>query len=274
LRAIDGWRLRHDPWIRRSYGTADLILGVAPYVRHLLSGIPIRRFEVMSETGIVSLPKRTQDHLGTPPGSIRLLFVGRIVRTKGVRDAVRAMRHLSANAGITLDIVGSGEDLPNCQHEAAALGLDDRVVFHGALPREEIDSFYRRADILLFPSLREPSGNVVLEAMAHGLALIVADNGGPAAAVDETCGIRVPVTTPDQYPVDLADAVRRLIQNPALLHRLRQGARSRAEQVFLWDRKIGWMCQQYEQVLSETASANGNPAGSSINRPAEHQCLT
>ena len=80
-RAIDGWRLRHDPWLRAGYARAGLVLGVAPYVAEALAPVPVRRFEV--------LPERS--HQGDAPhverqgetGRLALLHVGRAVRTKG-----------------------------------------------------------------------------------------------------------------------------------------------------------------------------------------------
>ena len=52
LRRLDQLRLRHDPWLRRTYREAACVVGVAPYVGELLAGIGVRRFEVMSTTGI------------------------------------------------------------------------------------------------------------------------------------------------------------------------------------------------------------------------------
>ena len=92
-RAIDGWRLRHDPWLRAGYARAGLVLGVAPYVAEALAPVPVRRFEVLLE----------RSHQGDAPhverqgeaGRLELLHVGRVVRTKGLRDMVRAMAHLA-----------------------------------------------------------------------------------------------------------------------------------------------------------------------------------
>ena len=49
-------RLRRDPSLRRTYQQAGCVLGIAPYVRDRLAGVGLRRFEVMSETGLVALP--------------------------------------------------------------------------------------------------------------------------------------------------------------------------------------------------------------------------
>ena len=87
------------------------------------------------------------------------------------------------------DIVGDGFDLAACTASALESGVSDRVSFHGRQDRPSVHGFYRAADVFVFPSYREPGGNVVFEAMGHELPLIVCDVGGPAAAVDENCAI-------------------------------------------------------------------------------------
>jgi hypothetical protein len=100
LRGIDGWRLRHDPWLRSSFARAGLVIGVAPYVGAALAAVPMQRFEVLLE--------RSHDG-GTPEvkrqaegGRLELLHVGRAVRTKGLRDVVRAMALLGDLPDVTL----------------------------------------------------------------------------------------------------------------------------------------------------------------------------
>ena len=158
-----------------------------------MNGLRIKHFDVLSETGIEALPEAS-DRSGRP--TVRLLYVGRLVRTKGARDAIRAMS-LLRELPVTLDVIGDGFDREPCEALVAQLSLHDRVTFHGRLDRAEVDDYYRAADIFVFPSYREPGGNVVFEAMSHGLPLVVSDRGGPGSAVDDSSGIRVtPVTPP------------------------------------------------------------------------------
>jgi glycosyltransferase involved in cell wall biosynthesis len=248
LRGLDRWRFRFDPLLRRSITAADVVIGVAPYMRDVMSPLRIRRFEVMSETGVEHLPELKASPRPATPGALRLLFVGRIVRTKGLRDAIRALARTGL-PGITLDVVGDGEDLAACVAEAAALGLSERVRFHGRLPRADVDAFYSSCHAFLFPSFREPSGNVVIEALAWGLPVVAADAGGPGFVVDESCGFKVPVTTPDQFADGLGEHLRRLALNPSMLESLSRGARQRVERIALWDRKVEWMCKLYDSVI-------------------------
>jgi glycosyltransferase involved in cell wall biosynthesis len=248
LRRLDLLRIRHDPLLRKTYQGASCVFGIAPYVQEFLAGVALRRFEVMSETGIEQLPA-TVDRTGRE-GDIRLLFVGRLVRTKGARDAIRALG-LAGNVPAVLDIVGDGFDRQACEALTAELGIASRVRFHGWLPREQVHEFYRSADVFVFPSYREPGGNVVFEAMGYGLPLIVSDIGGPGAAVDEKSGFRLHPESPDQYARDIAGAITRLATDAALRAALGEGARKRVADVGLWDSKIA----RLESICAEILAA-------------------
>ncbi len=251
LRSVDGLRIRHDRVLRRTYEQASCVLGIAPYVKDFLSAVPLKRFEVMSETGIDQLAAPV-DRTGRGADPVRLLFIGRLVRTKGARDAIRALG-LLRDVPVALDVVGDGFDRAACEALAADLGLADRVRFHGWLPREQVVGFYQAADVFVFPSYREPGGNVVFEAMAHGLPLIVSDIGGPGNVVNESCGIRLHPISPDQYARDLAAAITRLVADPGLRRSLGDGARRRAAEVALWDSKVARLEAIYADVLAAQA---------------------
>ena len=252
LRAFDRLRFQRDPWLRHTYASADLVLGIAPYVRELIGSVPVRRFACMHETGVESLapppPRRTLLR-----GQLRLLYVGRIVRTKAVRDAVRAMAQVRDLAGVSLDVVGDGDDRAACEAEARQLGLGERVAFHGWQDRPAVQRFYADADVFLFPSFREASGQVVVEAMSHGLAMIVAASGGPGYTVGDTCGIAVPPENPTQFAAGLAAAIRRLADDPTLVRVYGDAARERVASDFLWARKVERMDALYREVAAHPA---------------------
>jgi glycosyltransferase involved in cell wall biosynthesis len=259
LRALDAFRFRHDPWLRASYARAACVLGVAPYVADVLGDIPLRRFEPVLELGIADIPPWMER---TPrPGRLRLLHVGRAVRTKGLRDAVRALAHLADLPGVTLTSAGTGEDLAACREEADRLGVAHRVTFLGRVPRAEVERLYATHDAFCFPSFREPAGNVLYEAMRHGLPVITADRGGPAWIVDESCGIRVPVTDPDRFPRDIAAAIRRIALSPELAQRLGQGARNKVAREGLWPAKADRMLALYEELAAPSRRVANAPKG-------------
>lgn len=256
LRNVDAWRFRHDPWLRASLSQAAVVLGIGPYVGDLLRDVPLRRFLTMADTGVTELPEpvaREADH-----SPVRLLYVGRLVRTKGARDAIAALAHLR-DLPVTLDVVGDGFDRVACEELVRTLGLGDVVIFHGALTRPLIDEHYRRADIFVWPSYREPGGAVPFEAMSYGLPMVVCDRGGPAQSVSECCGFKIVPTTPEQYALDIAQAVRRLVENPRLRLEMGRSAREHVAATGTWDAHVARM----EEIYAEVA---GHAWGSAASR--------
>lgn len=245
LRALDRHLLRRWPALRRSFSNASTVIGIADYVRELLGDIPVQDFRTMSDAGITDLPPASSGSERTE--SVRLLFVGRVIRTKGVRDIVRAIGSLPHGLA-RLDIVGDGYDRAACEKAAADLGVADLVRFYGHVTHEHVAGFYDRADIFVFPSYREAGGIAVIEAMSHGLPVIVADRGGPATSVGQEGGLRIPVQNPEQYASDLAVAIESLARDPQLRASLGRAARVRMESTALWDRRIEEMERIYERV--------------------------
>lgn len=250
LRQLDAWRLRHDPALRRTYESAAIVLGIAEYAQEFLAPLRLNHFEVLSETGLEHLPpphQRLTRNAFSDDDPLRLLFVGRLIRTKGARDLVHAMGLLK-DRPVVLDIVGDGFDAGACRQAAERLGLGARVNFHGWKGREEVLDFYRQADVFAFPSYREPGGNVVFEAMGQSLPLIVCDRGGPASAVDDSCAFRLAARDPAQLAQAISDAVIHLLEHPALVRTMGDAARRRVEQVGLWSHKLDRVSELYDAV--------------------------
>jgi glycosyltransferase involved in cell wall biosynthesis len=249
LRSLDRWRLRHDRFLKHSYRKASALIGVAPYVGELLAPSQPQRFEVMSELGIDDLaPPRPRKMV---PGKLKLVHIGRGVRTKGLRDAVRAIALLPDNLNVQLAAAGQGEEIDICRAEAQQLGVSDRIEFLGQVSRAEVERLYTGADAFLFPSFREPSGSVVFEALRHGLPVITTIVGGPGYVVDETCGLTVPAHSPQQLSKDLADAITRLANDTELRAELSAGAHSRIRSIGLWHTKAHWLFNLYGEVTAQ-----------------------
>jgi len=245
LRALDAWRMRHDRALRRTYESADVVVGVADYVRTFLADLRLKRFEIMSETAVQAVHDPVDRSMRTGP--VRLLHVGRIVRTKGLRDVIRAMAQLR-DLDVVLDVLGDGNDRAACEELIAELGLGERITLHGAVPRSTVDEFYERADVFVFPSYREPGGNVSLEAMSWGLPVIVCRVGGPGANVDESCAISLDAVDPQQLAADCAAAVRELVTDRPRRLRMGEAGREHVLRRHLWEQRIAQMERLYEEL--------------------------
>lgn len=247
LRGLDQLRFKYDPFLRESYRRASLVFGVAPYMQTILRHVPIERFGSFLGIGIDEVAPLVDRN--STPGKLKLLHVGRAVRTKGLRDLIRALAHLREYPGVTLTSIGDGEEISICKKEAARLRVEDRVVFCGKLARNEIEEFYRSSDVFVFPSFRESMGGVLFEAMRWGLPVITVRVGGPDYIVDDSCGLKVDLTNPEIMPEDLASEIKKLLFDPKLRNQMGNAGRAKLLREEMWPVKAQKMLHHYRQLV-------------------------
>lgn len=247
LRALDRARFRFGLRYRRSISGQDLLLVVGEYVIANLPKLHAPRTRVVTELGVDRVVGRRND-IGMS-NVLRLLHVGRFVRTKGQRDLIRALALLRDRPWIQASFVGAGEDLRACQIEARRLCVAHRVRFLGRLQHEDVLHEYTKADLFVFPSFREPSGSVLYEAMAAGLPVVAVDYGGPPSNVPTTAGILVSVGAAASFAGEIAQVIVRLDSDRAKLRELSDGAISHMRQHGLWERKVDRLIDEYNSML-------------------------
>jgi glycosyltransferase involved in cell wall biosynthesis len=181
-------------------------------------------------------------------GPLRLLFVGKIIAWKGIELAIRALRDSGTQA--TLTLIGTGNYLPAAKRLAEKLGLGKRATFLGQITRDQVLMTYREFDAMLFPSLHDTGGFAVIEAMFNELPVICLDCGGPAVAVQDGCGIRVPIGKRNRVIKDLTGAIRQYDQDRQLLLSHGKAARESILERYDWDKKGDQMNEVYEEVFS------------------------
>lgn len=144
----------------------------------IYNGIDLERFH----PGLQQYHRRAmRTHYGITDFSPLLLFVGSGFERKGLETALRAMVGLPVD--VCLMVVGKDSRSRRFERLANRLGIAQRVVFAG--PQQDVAPFYGMADAFIFPSLYEPFGNVVLEAMASGLPIVVSNTCGGADLIDD-----------------------------------------------------------------------------------------
>src|SRR6184192_3950315 len=157
------------------------------------------------------------EKFGAANGQVRLLYVGRISREKDLdvlADAYRRLR--DEGVAVQLFVVGHGP-----YSEAFAQSVPE-AFFTGYLRGKELATAYASADIFVFPSTTDTFGNVILEAQACGVPVIVSDSGGPKELVeDRTNGL----ITRSRDVNDFTQAIRSLATDPALRERMGRFAR-------------------------------------------------
>lgn len=233
------FRARFQQLARQAAGRADLILCVSRFtasqVEEILK-VPAARLRVTPHG--VRMPR-------PGPAAEReplVLHVGAVQARKNLVRLVAAFERvapppwrliLAGGAGY-----GAGEVLERIRRSPAA----ERISAPGWLPGEEIERLYGRAAVFAFPSLDEGFGIPVLEAMAHGAAVLSSTRG----ALPEVCGEAALLVDPSRED-DIAQALESLILDGALRRRLADAGRRRAAE-FPWERTVAETWKAYEEL--------------------------
>jgi len=190
-------------------------------------GIPRERLRILPrglDTALFHPSKRDRgfwESWGLRAGEVAMLFVGRVSKEKNLDLLVAATRRLAeSHAPVRPVIVGDG---PYMAEMRRLLG---DAIFTGYLGGEDLARAYASADFFVFPSTTDTFGNVILEAQASGLPVIVSDVGGPRDLVSH--GVDGYITKA-QDAADLAGAIRNLSLDADLRRRMGESGRARVE---------------------------------------------
>jgi len=158
--------------------------------------------------------------LGLPAADRCLLFVANDYRKKGLRTLLMALAQLPV--GVVLAVVGNAAQIPLFSEQVKTLKLSHRVFFLGSL--SDVGPAYEAADCLVHPTLEDTFAMVVLEAMAHGLPVVVSGPKYCGIAGLLQHGINAVILDDPEDTSQLHQAIGQVLSQPVLRHHLIQGA--------------------------------------------------
>jgi glycosyltransferase involved in cell wall biosynthesis len=226
---------------RRVFANSDGLRGLA------LRTSPDQRIDVIYNGVDVGQFKSEPSTEGTDGNRLRVLCVSRLIDRKGIGYLIEAMARIN-DPKMELDIVGTGVEEGSLKNRAKELSVGG-VRFHGFQSRNSLSEAYRRADVLVLPSLSESLSMALLEGMGCGLAVVASNVGGiPDVVKDGENGILIKPKDSES----LADALIYLKQNPSV--RSEMGKRNAAviRKHFSWNGVV----ERYEEAYREMESRN------------------
>lgn len=238
------------PTTRIVWSAASAVIAVSDGLRDLsLQAIPAVDIQVIPngvDCQYFSPPQTRRRH----DGPTRLLFVGRVVRQKGLSYLLDALAALKSQ-GMTdwrLRIVGDGPTRLRLEAQAAQCGIADWVEFPGWLPFEQIPEEMRSADVFVLPSIVEGMPLVLLQAMASGLPVVATSVSGSVDLVQPgENGLLVPAKT----ATALQEALATLLASRPLRERMGEHSREIALTMD-WSEIAKSYFALYQAVLSNT----------------------
>lgn len=194
-------------------------------------------------------------------GRRRIVSIGRLVARKGIDLTISALAHLD-RAGyedVDLHIIGGAEgsclqydpEAQRLKEVAEELGIADRVILRGRVPRSQMPSIIRSASVVACTPWYEPFGIVPLEAMACGVPVVAAEVGGLAdSVVDGVTGLHVPAHAPKA----IATSIALLLDEPNLGRELGRNGVERVRERYSWSQVAKATEEVYEGIVDSSDS--------------------
>jgi glycosyltransferase involved in cell wall biosynthesis len=191
----------------------------------IYNGVDVGRFSPQKKRNVV----RDKYSLGDKPV---ILSVGCGTIRKGIPFLLRSMRDVRDKIpSARLIVVGPSKYKDQMISTTNELGIEENVIFSGAVPREELPYYYSACDIVAMPSLQEGFPVVVLEAMASGRPVVASRVGGIPEAIET--GSNGILFEPGNV-CELTQALVTLLDNECLRRKMGREARRVAEAKYDW----------------------------------------
>ncbi len=250
------------PLIRRIVKNSDAVTVISTYTGDVLREYVPGVDSVIIPFGAAAVSRSVPSDAPTRSSAddFELLFIGRLVRRKGIDVLLRTMALLNGDPRLHLRIVGGGPEREKLVAEAQRLGVTSRVTFEGVVDSDRVSRLLSSCHALVLPAVvletgeTEGLGVVLIEAMGYGKPVIATSAGGIVDVVaDGDTGLLVP-------PGDataLAGAISRAMDDPQTLALIAQRGTAFAERAFGWDAIVSRLSEVYEHAVNNRSGAKG-----------------
>ncbi len=180
--------------------------------------------------------------------TIHLLYAGVMQPRKGLKIIIDALGE-SDFRDFELVMIGDGSEKKFLEKLTQEYHIEKKVKFMGKLSYDEVNRYYDWADLFLFPSLRDTSGNVILESMSHGTPVVALNHNGASEMITDDCGELIPIQSYNQIKSDYVKIIKKYYENRDLEKKKGIAARRRIEEVYSWDYVMEFIDGVYSKVI-------------------------
>lgn len=241
--------------VKNAFNQADYLMAASKN-----SSIAIKKYyyldvPIVNETGLeIKLIEENKRDFKQP--KLQIVWVGRFIATKFLDLALKSLAKLDKNIEYEFHILGDGENRDYFKKMANELGVNDHCIWHGMIPRDEVQEILGKSHLFFFTSLVEGTSHAVLEAIANKLPILCFDTCGHGAIVNERMGIKISVTNPDESIVKFAEIITDCYYNRERLEECTRTTQEDLDQLS-WNSKAKKMVEVYESLVKRKVKGDG-----------------
>lgn len=181
----------------------------------------------------------------------QICYVGRLLHWKGLNISLNVIKNLSKNKKIIFKIAGNGPYSKYIDNFIYKNDLKDIVIKLGHQNKKQLNTLYRNSDLLLFPSLRDSGGYVLLEAASCNLISAVLNVGGPGQIISNSTGININIKDKNEKQIinELTNKVKQILSDKTLMNKKIKKLRYKLRKKFSWDYKYNFVYKNINKHL-------------------------
>lgn len=242
-KSITEIQFRYKGSVRKAMKCSSAIIASSSGVQRRIQEYYNKQVFQINENGcdfIVSDSKPKKEN-----GQFDIIWCGKFIFHKRFDLALRTIAHLK-DLNVKLHVVGLG-DPGEYEKLVKDLEIEDHVEWHW-VGHEMVNPLMRQADVLLFTSVYDATSRTVMEAIQNQTPVVCFDAYGFGTVVDDTIGIKVPFSNPEQSVKDFAESIRSLYYDRNRLAKLSANCKERIK-LFTWEHEAEQMVEIYKKVL-------------------------
>ena len=234
-------QLKYSVRVRRAINRASYVISASTESKNSFA-----KYFNIDETGCYLHTDITK--LYKEKDTFDLLWVGKMDFRKQLSIALNTLAKLQ-NKNIYLHIVGSG-DSSHYKKKAEILGVENQCIWHGQISHDDVQHIMQESDLFFFTSVAEGTPHVVLEAIGNALPILCFNVCGQGDSVNDSVGLKIPLTNPKQSANDFTEKINYLYNNRKYLQKLSEGCKQRQKELS-WDYKAKQMFELYKSIINE-----------------------
>lgn len=243
-------QLKHSSRVDKALRHSKILISSIPDSYRMIKKYKGLESIIVPETGCYERDEEKR-HVGknTDP-KMKLLWVGKFDFRKQLGLAIKTIAGIK-DLNIELVVCGAGND-NQVQHYiqlSENLGASKLIRWKGNVDNSEVLREMQSADLFFFTSVSDDTSTVVMEAISNGLPVLCFNACGFGYVVNDTVGVKIPLSNPDQSVREFAEKIKYLYAHRDVLHRLSLGCMQRQKDLS-WDSKARRMVGLYKEVLA------------------------
>ncbi|MDN3584446.1 glycosyltransferase family 4 protein [Mucilaginibacter flavus] len=255
---INHLQLNYSGRIARAFEQADVCIAATSSGQQTIS----EKFGVesyyLSEQGVITVPFLDELKFKYIKQCVQLVWCGNLIERKNLDMCLDVLSGLQ-QANWKLHILGSGPNEQKLKQKAANLNLQDKITWHGHIPRAEAIGIISASHLHIITSIAEDNPAVIFEALTYGVPTLTIDHCGMGDVISDKSGIKI---KNDGYTV-MVDKMRAalvaVLNNPSVLNGLAQTTVQEASK-HNWNARLTTLNSMYNKAIGiHTARTTGLP---------------